>query len=172
MISRHVQVSVISIYSYYDAKVTSSTSRQTLNHSIYYIILAPLYACMLNFTVFVSEFGFINAFPLKDASCSSLPVSGNLFLFCYLILRGDPLSQRLLFRGPTELLQYATHTVRHNTITSNHKQSYTHTHTVWSVAAHFFQVVQGCRAGFEPRISHSSRSASSLTATEPPLHPN
>ena len=48
----------------------------------------------------------------------------------------------------------------------NHRQSQQsnlyYTHTLWSVAALFFQVIQGCRAGFEPRTFHSSCSASSL----------
>ena len=101
-------------------------------------------------------------------------VDGIFFwVFCPLILRGDPLGQRLLSRGPTESLQHThTHIQLHTTqspaITNN---QVLYTHTVWSVAALFFQVVQGCRAGFEPRTSHSSCSASSLTATEPPLHP-
>ena len=71
---------------------------------------------------------------------------------CSLILRGDPLSQRLLFRGPTESLQHAhiqLHTTQSQAITNN--QVLLYTHTVWSVAALFFQVIQGCRAGFEPK---------------------
>ena len=51
-----------------------------------------------------------------------------------------------------------TSTYSHNTITGN--QIYTH--TLCGQWQHFFQVVQGCRAGFEPRTSHSSCSASSL----------
>ena len=53
--------------------------------------------------------------------------------FCYLILRGDPLSQRLLFRGPTELLQHThiqLHTTQSHVITNN--QSRIHTHCVVS----------------------------------------
>ena len=98
-------------------------------------------------------------------ACVCLHTFMFFFGFCSLILRGDPLSQRLLFWGPTESLQHThTHTVTHNTITSNHKQSrlIIHTHTVWSVATLFFQVIQGCRAGFEPKTSHNSCSASSL----------
>ena len=54
------------------------------------------------------------------------------FCFCYLILRGDPLSQRLLFRGPMESLQ--AHTTQSQVITSNHNnQIHTHTHTVWYI---------------------------------------
>ena len=51
-----------------------------------------------------------------------------------------------------------TSTYSHNTITGN--QIYTH--TLCGQWQHFFQVVQGCRAGFEPRTSHSSCSAPSL----------
>ena len=47
-----------------------------------------------------------------------------------------------------------------------------YTRTLCGQWQHFFQVVQGCRAGFEPRISHSSCSTSSLTATESLLHPS
>ena len=54
-----------------------------------------------------------------------------LCLFLYLILRGDPLSQRLLFWGHTESLQVHTHTITDNTIMCNPEQSsfivYTHT---------------------------------------------
>ena len=59
---------------------------------------------------------------------------------------------------------YNTHTrtVTHNTITSNCKQSsLIHTHCVVSGSA-FFQIIQGCRAGFESRTSHNFCSASSL----------
>ena len=48
--------------------------------------------------------------------------------FCYLILRGDPLSQRLLFLGPTESLQHThiqLHTTQSPAITI--KSYYTHT---------------------------------------------
>ena len=72
--------------------------------------------------------------------------------FCSLILRGDPLSQRLLFRGLTESLQRThiqLHTTQSPAITNN--QVLLYTDTVWSVAALFFQVIQGCRAGFEPK---------------------
>ena len=60
-----------------------------------------------------------------------------LILLTYLpILRADPLSHRLLFRGPTESLQIHTQ--------HNHKQSqtielYLYTHTVWLVAAIFLK---------------------------------
>ena len=54
----------------------------------------------------------------------------SLFVFVS-YLRGDPLSQRLLFWGPMKSLQVHTHTVTHNTIISNPEQSsfivYTHT---------------------------------------------
>ena len=87
------------------------------------------------------------------------------FVFCfYLILPGDPLSQRLLFRGPMESLQVHTHSyTRHNYKQSQTiKSYYLYAHTVWSVTGIFFQVIQGCRAEFEPRTSHNSCSASSL----------
>ena len=79
------------------------------------------------------------------------------FCFCSHILCGDPLSQRLLFRGTTESLQHThiqLHTTQSPAITDN--QVLLYTHTVWSVAALFFQVIQGCRAGFEPKTSHNS----------------
>ena len=66
-------------------------------------------------------------------------------------------------KGPTESLQVHTHTVTHNTITSNQVTLSTHTHTQCVVSGRsFFQVIQGCRARFEPRTSHNSCSASSL----------
>ena len=86
------------------------------------------------------------------------------FCFCSLILRGDPLSQRLFFRGPTESLQHThiqLHTTQSPAITNNQVLLYTHTHCVVSGST-FFHVIQGCRAGFEPRTSHNSWSASSL----------
>ena len=75
------------------------------------------------------------------------------FCFCYLFLRGDPLSRRLLFRGPTKSLQIHTYTITDNQI---------YTHTLCGQWQHFFSSCSGCRAGFEPRASHSSCSASSL----------
>ena len=63
--------------------------------------------------------------------------------------------------GPTELLQLHTTQLRRR----NHKQSSSivlHTHTLCGQWQHYFQVVQGCRAGIEPRTSHNSCSVSSL----------
>ena len=77
------------------------------------------------------------------------------FCFCYLILRGDPFSQRLLSRGPTESLQVHTHAYsykKHN----NYEQSqtitsyYLDTHTVWSVAGLFFKSFRGAGLGLNP----------------------
>ena len=67
------------------------------------------------------------------------------FCFCYLILRGDPLSQRLFFWGPTESLQVHTQTysyTQHNYYKQSQtiKAYYLYTHTVWSVAGLFFQL--------------------------------
>ena len=87
------------------------------------------------------------------------------FVFCYLILRGDPLSQRLFFRGPTELLR--VHTTQSQVITIIKS---IHTHTVWSVAALFFQAIQGCRAGLNPEHPITLAQHHHQTATEPPLH--
>ena len=84
------------------------------------------------------------------------------FCFCSLILRGDPLSQRLLSWGPTESSQHThiqLHTTQSPAITNNQVLLYTHCVVSGST---FFQVIQGCRAGFEPRTSHNSCSASSL----------
>ena len=62
------------------------------------------------------------------------------FCFCSLILRGDPLSQRLLSRGPTESLQH-THTHTYSYTLHNHQQSQTiksYTHTLCGQWQHFF----------------------------------
>ena len=88
-----------------------------------------------------------------------------LMYICYLTLRGDPLSQRVLFQGSMESLQTHTHTVRHNTC--NHKQSnHIHTHCSCVVSSSIdaqsmvaalalFQVVQGAGLGLNPcRTSH------------------
>ena len=89
------------------------------------------------------------------------------FCFCYLILRGDPLSQRLFFRGPTELLR--VHTTQSQVITTIKS---IHTHTVWSVVAlFFFKPFRGAGLGLNPEHPITLAQHHHQTATEPPLHP-
>ena len=83
------------------------------------------------------------------------------FVFVLLFYVGTHLARGYSSGDPRN--HYNTHTYSYTQ--HNHQQSQTivlYTHTVWSVAELFFQVIQGCRAGFEPRTSHNFCSASSL----------
>ena len=57
------------------------------------------------------------------------------FVFVSFLLHGDPLSQRLLFRGPTESLQVHIHTMQSQAIKS--------THTLCGQWQHFFSNCSG-----------------------------
>ena len=103
---------------------------------------------------------------------------GFFVCFCYLILRGDPLSQRLLFRGPTESLQVHTHTYSYTQ--HNYKQSqtikffyyYTYTRTLcgqWQ--DFFFKSFRGAGLGLNPEHPITLAQHHTETVTEPPLHP-
>ena len=73
------------------------------------------------------------------------------FLFCHFILHGDPLSQRLLFRGPTESLQHTQHNYKQSqTVKSHYLYTYTHTHCVVSGSTFFFKSFRGAGLGLNP----------------------
>ena len=114
-----------------------------------------------------------------------LPFVLIFFCFWHLTLHGNQLARGYSSGDPRNHCKYTrmharththTHIQLHTTpslaITNNQVMLSTYTHPLCGQWQHFFRVIQGCRAGFEPRTSHSSCSASSLTAIEPPLLPS
>ena len=89
------------------------------------------------------------------------------FVFVLLFYVGTHLARGYSSGDPRNHYRYThTHTHTHSYTQHNYKQSQTiksyYTHTLCGQWQHFFQVIQGCRAGFEPKTSHNSCSASSL----------